>query len=281
MEKFGALLIARRIYIIAKESYIFEIKQSGAEQWISCLMCTYLPYHVSAGKKWTFTFNLSRPNGAYVRKRIRLSLVKIMACRLSMPSRYLNKCSLVVNKVHANKFKWKLDQIMHIAFIYIAFVKTVCKCRLWLSCSGHIKTYKHLIIWATTYHSSECLHQHNSRKRTEQHEIWLLINWLTITLFCRRHGSLYLNCFNKKIKQKRRVQYHHKMIYFIVDWTAHYNDVITSAMASHITSLTIVYSAVYSGADKKKHQSSASLVNIIACRLDGANPLNGPVLEYC
>ena len=138
MAKFGALLIARWIYIIAKESYIFEIKQSGAEQWISCLMCTYLPYHVNAGKKWTFTFNLSRPNGAYVRKRIRLSLVKIMACRLSMPSRYLNKCWLVVNKVHANKFKWKLDQIMHSAFIYIAFVKTVCKCRLWLSCSGHI-----------------------------------------------------------------------------------------------------------------------------------------------
>ena len=31
------------------------------------------------------------------------------------------------------------------------------------------------------------------------------------------------------------------------------------AMASHITSLTIVYSTVNSGADKRKHQSSASL----------------------
>ena len=31
------------------------------------------------------------------------------------------------------------------------------------------------------------------------------------------------------------------------------------AMASQITSLTIVYSAVYSGADQRKHQSSASL----------------------
>ena len=30
-------------------------------------------------------------------------------------------------------------------------------------------------------------------------------------------------------------------------------------MASQITSLTIVYSAVYSGADQRKHQSSASL----------------------
>ena len=32
----------------------------------------------------------------------------------------------------------------------------------------------------------------------------------------------------------------------------HYSDVIMSAMASQITSLTIVYSTVYSGADKKK-----------------------------
>ena len=32
-----------------------------------------------------------------------------------------------------------------------------------------------------------------------------------------------------------------------------------SAMASQITSLTIVYSTVYSGIDYKKHQSSVSL----------------------
>ena len=32
------------------------------------------------------------------------------------------------------------------------------------------------------------------------------------------------------------------------------------AIASKITSLTIVYSTVYSGADQRKHQSSASLV---------------------
>ena len=42
----------------------------------------------------------------------------------------------------------------------------------------------------------------------------------------------------------------------------HYNDVIMGATASQITSLTIVYSTVYSaysGADQLKHQSSASL----------------------
>ena len=39
----------------------------------------------------------------------------------------------------------------------------------------------------------------------------------------------------------------------------HYNDVIMGAIASQITSLTIVYSAVYSDTDQRKHQSSASL----------------------
>ena len=40
---------------------------------------------------------------------------------------------------------------------------------------------------------------------------------------------------------------------------AHYNDVTMTTMASQITSLTVVYSTVYSDADQRKHQSSASL----------------------
>ena len=39
----------------------------------------------------------------------------------------------------------------------------------------------------------------------------------------------------------------------------HYNDVIMVATASQITSLAIVNSTVYSGADQRKHQSPASL----------------------
>ena len=45
-------------------------------------------------------------------------------------------------------------------------------------------------------------------------------------------------------------------------WTVtilHYNDVIMTTMASQITSLTVVYATVYSDADQRKHQSSASL----------------------
>ena len=47
-------------------------------------------------------------------------------------------------------------------------------------------------------------------------------------------------------------------LFFLVKLFCHYNDVMMIAMASQITSLTIVYRTVYSGADQRKHQSSAS-----------------------
>ena len=50
----------------------------------------------------------------------------------------------------------------------------------------------------------------------------------------------------------------------------HYNNVIMSSIASQITSLTIVYSTVYSDADQRKHQSSASLAFVYR------GPVNSP-----
>ena len=45
----------------------------------------------------------------------------------------------------------------------------------------------------------------------------------------------------------------------LISWSQHYSDVIMNMMASQITSVSIVYSTVCSGADQRKHQSSASL----------------------
>ena len=47
--------------------------------------------------------------------------------------------------------------------------------------------------------------------------------------------------------------------YFLGCTVVHYDDVIMTTIASQITSLTVVYSIVYSDADERKHQSSASL----------------------
>ena len=54
----------------------------------------------------------------------------------------------------------------------------------------------------------------------------------------------------------------HKIPILLQPWIdeLHYSDVVMGAMASKITSLTIVYSTVYWGTDQRKHQSSASLV---------------------
>ena len=53
----------------------------------------------------------------------------------------------------------------------------------------------------------------------------------------------------------------------------HYCDVIMGAVASQITSLMIVYSTVYSDADQRKHQSSASLAFVWGIHL---GPVNSP-----
>ena len=53
----------------------------------------------------------------------------------------------------------------------------------------------------------------------------------------------------------------------------HYNDVIMSTIASEITSLTIVYSTIYSAADQRKHQSSASLAFVQGIH---RGPVNSP-----
>ena len=53
----------------------------------------------------------------------------------------------------------------------------------------------------------------------------------------------------------------------------HYDDVIMSTIASQTTSLTIVYSTVYPGADQSKHQSSASLAFVWGIH---RGPVNSP-----
>ena len=58
----------------------------------------------------------------------------------------------------------------------------------------------------------------------------------------------------------------------------HYNDVIMGVIASQITNLTIVYSIVYSDADQRKHQSSASLAFVRGIHRGPANsPHKWPV----
>ena len=61
-------------------------------------------------------------------------------------------------------------------------------------------------------------------------------------------------------------------------WECHYTDVMMGEMASQITSLKIVYSSIYWGADQRKHQSSASLAFVRGIHRGPVNSLHkGPV----
>ena len=58
----------------------------------------------------------------------------------------------------------------------------------------------------------------------------------------------------------------HSRYFCTISWSTpcgsmmpHYDDVIMTTMAAQITSLTVVYSTVYSDANQREHQSSASL----------------------
>ena len=92
--------------------------------------------------------------------------------------------------------------------------------------------------------------------------MFLLISIMPTTVASNRHI-----CFaNTKID--------HRFGQFL----KHYCDVIMGAMASQITSLTIVCSTVYSGADEGKHQSSALMTFVRGIHRWPVNsPHKGPV----
>ena len=84
-------------------------------------------------------------------------------------------------------------------------------------------------------------------------------------LFCQRQDSEQPRC-DDVMKRKRSTHYwpirrgiHQSPVDFLHKSPVHYNDVIMGAMVFQIASLLIVYSSIYSGADQRKHQSSAPL----------------------
>ena len=74
-------------------------------------------------------------------------------------------------------------------------------------------------------------------------------------------------------RNESRLSFHLKCTQYMLVSIPHYNDVIMGSITSQITSLTIVYSMVYSDADHRKHQSSASLAFVRGIH---RRPVNSP-----
>ena len=73
-------------------------------------------------------------------------------------------------------------------------------------------------------------------------------------------------------KTADRIWRHHLLKHTAREIGTHYSEVIMGAMVSQITSFMVVYSTVYSGADKK-HHSSASLAFVWGIH---RSPVNSP-----
>ena len=123
------------------------------------------------------------------------------------------------------------------------------------------------------------------------------IYWIELSLFCSQYICIYIchylnQCWPTKLTSLGVTNDNFtnfrdtsfcgrdgkKGPYYI--FLYHYSDVIIGAMASQITSVSIAYSAVRSGADQRKHQSSASLAFAMRIHWWPANsPHKGPVTK--
>ena len=85
------------------------------------------------------------------------------------------------------------------------------------------------------------------------------------------HDTWAMSCWDSERIACKRWIWCHKLHWILIHIN-HYNDVIMGSIASQITSLTTVYSIVYSDAGQGKHQSSASLAFVRGIHRGPVNP---------
>ena len=124
------------------------------------------------------------------------------------------------------------------------------------SCDAH-EQYTHWV--ADTVHALLCF--------TQIWQRWILLVFQdlfttgAIVIFpgaCKQFGSMRVQLYYGFLKSWYTKRFETVCIFDGI-YCTHYDDVIMTILASQITSLTVVYSIVYSGVDERKHQSPASL----------------------
>ena len=81
-------------------------RQATSHYLRQCWRRSISPYDITR-PQWV---NKSPPSVAYMRQWIGSALDKIMACRLSAPSHYLNQCWVIVDWTLRNKLLWNFNQ---------------------------------------------------------------------------------------------------------------------------------------------------------------------------
>ena len=122
--------------------------------------------------------------------------------------------------------------------------------------------------------------QHSKwRWRTLKDTIYLILSGHDTELsWCHMAIKTFQITSNRLLQQQLIPAFSHTKITSIS--LIHYIDVKVGTMASQITSLTIVYTTVYSSTDQRKHQSSASLAFVQGIHRSPVNsPHKGPVTQ--
>ena len=103
----------------------------------------------------------------------------------------------------------------------------------------------------------------------------LISTWINCWVNNRYAGDLRHHCAHYDVTVIKWLMQKHEFIGKLYQYPkcSHYDDVIMGTIASQITSLTSVYSTVCSGADQRKHQSSASLAFVWGIH---RGPVNSP-----
>ena len=114
-----------------------------------------------------------------------------------------------------------------------------------------ISSFQCGVLWAIYPHLSRLLHQYGAMTLSEP------------MLAVYSHWGVTLADMGKicryQITTNRNKAVNSVLGHCAQSHAKHYSDVVMGTVVSQITSLTIVYSTVYSGVDQRKHQSSALL----------------------
>ena len=113
-----------------------------------------------------------------------------------------------------------------------------------------------LVIWVAW----RSLWRHCNENTTDHNNARIVSMIIDITVLKTNVLNTRCFCIAELWRHYSLISHQIDMNIFVGDtWSVHYDDVIMGAMASKFTSLAIVYWNVYSDADQRKHQSSASL----------------------
>ena len=119
------------------------------------------------------------------------------------------------------------------------------------------------------------LSQHIAKSRWREIGVYIFFNPSYVGRHLGHYGDVIMGVLASKVTSLTSV---YSTVYSEADQRKHQSSASVGAMASQITSFTIVYLTIYSGADQRKHQSSASLAFVRGIhRWQGNSPHKWPV----